>query len=60
MGKNHTQKEIFKIIFKKPWKKITKSLTKNLKGGNVARTLGIVNQTLCILTVLILVLSKYL
>lgn len=60
MGKNQNPKEIFTIIPKKTWKKMTKSLAKNLKGGNVAKTLGIVNQTLCILIVLILVISKYL
>lgn len=60
MGKSQKPKGIFNIIPKKAWKKMGKSLAKNLKGGNVAKTLGIVNQTLCILTVLILVISKYL
>lgn len=58
MGKNHNPKEFFHIIPKKIRKKIGKILAKNLKEGNVAAALGIANQTLCILTVLILVFAK--
>lgn len=60
MGKNQDPKKFFTIIPKKIWKKMVKSLAKVLKGGNVAGTLAIANQTLCILIVLILVISEYL
>ena len=60
MGKNQKPKGVFNIIPKKAWKKMAKSLAKFLKGGNVAKTLGVINQTLCLLTVLILVFSEFL